>query len=96
MQAWRRLSETELQEELRLVDLEPAIGFWNPKSRRCVPQLRTPVKLPDHVTAPLMTYSQLFDGHIDQVINMRTAGPHKAYMHCVPPVQAGVADQLTI
>ena len=71
VQAWSRLNETELQEELRLVDLEPAVGLWFPKRRMCVPTSRVPVKLPDIPTALRMSYKRLFWGCPDEVSELR-------------------------
>ena len=68
-QAWNRLSETELQEELRLVDLEPAVGLFFLNRRKCVPMSRVPVKLPNLPSALQMSYKRLFWGSPDEVGN---------------------------
>lgn len=73
------------------MDLEPAIGFWNPKRRKCVPQPKMPVKLPDDPTALLMSYTQLFTGHPDQVKHVEGFCP-KMSMKTDTSCSQGIAD----
>lgn len=66
-QCWRNLSKPELRQELKLLDLEPAFGFWVPAQRMSVPVRKTAANMPGDSSAARLSYTELFVGSPSQV-----------------------------
>lgn len=72
-QGWSKLSKSDLQRELQLLDLEPAIGFWDPKQRISAPVLKAAGNMPGNSSAAPLSYKELFVGSPFQVQVLRVA-----------------------
>lgn len=66
-QCWRKLKISELRQELILLDLEPAAGFWVPTERTSIPILKAATNMPKSPSIAQMSYKELFVGSPFQV-----------------------------